>query len=277
MNKDLVSIIVPTYNVGTYLNECVESLLNQTHSNIEILIYNDGSTDNTNNVLKQLVRNKKVKVFSSDYNKGVSAARNFLFREAQGKYIMLQDSDDRSLKTRAESSLRYLKDNSQFKFVSCNIQTSAKNIFKYSEKDEIFCLLKQFLCHKPLGGASSFFSRDVLDAGIKYDENLLAGEDVLFDVEVQSKFPLQMRGLPIITPLYWYRKREESLTSIRNMSNLTPAKVMERRNKKIKRLLSKVLLKYRDEIESYFIKNPNLRFKEISDFYKENDNGSKTE
>ena len=267
MHDKLVSVIIPAYNVGEYIEKCVKSILNQTHKNVEILIYNDGSTDNTLTKLKKLVRIKNVLVFNSKRNKGVSVARNFLFEKAKGEYIMLQDADDMSMPLRIEKCLDYLEKNDCL-LVSCNIQTSDKHIFAYDIKDEVMTAVRQFQCHKPMGGASSFFHRSIIDAGIRYDTDLLTGEDYLFDVEIQSKFPFKMRGLPDRDAYYWYRKREGSLSSFDRREELIPDEILDKRNRKIRNIMEAFMLAHKDEIMRYFEKEPNLYVNELKVFYE---------
>lgn len=89
-----VSIIVPVYNVEEYLERCLESIINQTFKNIEVIALNNGSTDNSLNILlKYAEKDKRIKVIDN-YNLGVSEARNIGIREANGKYIVFVDSDD---------------------------------------------------------------------------------------------------------------------------------------------------------------------------------------
>ena len=89
-----VSIIVPVYNVEEYLERCLESIINQTFKNIEVIALNNGSTDNSLNILlKYAEKDKRIKVIDN-YNLGVSEARNNGIREANGKYIVFVDSDD---------------------------------------------------------------------------------------------------------------------------------------------------------------------------------------
>ncbi|MGU8763722.1 glycosyltransferase family 2 protein [Clostridium perfringens] len=87
-----VSIIVPVYNTEKYLEKCINSILQQTYKNIEIIVVNDGSTDNSKNVL-----NKKYKdniILINQENKGLGGARNTGIKHASGDYIMFVDSDD---------------------------------------------------------------------------------------------------------------------------------------------------------------------------------------
>jgi glycosyltransferase involved in cell wall biosynthesis len=89
-----VSIIVPVYNVEIYLKKCIESILNQTLNEIEIILINDGSTDNSIEVLKKYERKDKRIIIIDKENEGVSKARNDGLKIANGKYIFFVDSDD---------------------------------------------------------------------------------------------------------------------------------------------------------------------------------------
>lgn len=95
MNEYKVSIIVPVYNVEKYLTQCMESLVNQTLKDIEIIVVNDGSPDNSIKILEKYEKKypDKVKVFTTE-NRGVSHARNYGLDRAEGEYIMFVDSDD---------------------------------------------------------------------------------------------------------------------------------------------------------------------------------------
>ena len=88
------SVIVPVYNVSTYLSECMESIIGQTYKNLEIICINDGSTDKSLEVLKTKYSNiNKVSIYTQN-NQGLSSTRNNGVRLARGKYIYFIDSDD---------------------------------------------------------------------------------------------------------------------------------------------------------------------------------------
>lgn len=92
--ENLVSVIIPVYNTSDSLIRCVESVSKQTYRNIEILLIDDGSTDNSLELCKQLAANdRRIKVISQE-NKGLPEARNTGIRNAQGKYVCFVDSDD---------------------------------------------------------------------------------------------------------------------------------------------------------------------------------------
>ena len=89
-----VSIIVPVYNSGLYLEDCLQSIIDQTHSLLEIILINDGSTDNSSEIMNSYARKDKRIVIVSQSNKGVSAARNAGLTVAKGDYVLFVDSDD---------------------------------------------------------------------------------------------------------------------------------------------------------------------------------------
>ena len=94
MSKPLISIIVPVYNTEQYLSKCLDSLINQTYKNIEIICVNDGSTDNSADILNEYDKKDKRVRMISQKNCGLSAARNTGLKNCCGEYVMFLDSDD---------------------------------------------------------------------------------------------------------------------------------------------------------------------------------------
>lgn len=92
MNEELVSIIIPSYNRETLITRSAQSVLNQTYKNIEVIIVDDGSTDNTSEVVSR-IRDNRVR-YIKQKNSGACVARNHGIDEAKGRYIAFQDSDD---------------------------------------------------------------------------------------------------------------------------------------------------------------------------------------
>lgn len=90
----MISVIIPAYNVEEYIKECLDSILNQTYNDLEIIIVDDGSTDNTPKILDEYARkNPQIQILRQQ-NSGQSCARNRGIREAKGEYIVFVDSDD---------------------------------------------------------------------------------------------------------------------------------------------------------------------------------------
>ena len=94
MDEKLVSIIIPIYNSEKYLKKCIDSILEQKYNNLEIILINDGSTDNSGKICDRLaIEDKRIKVIHK-LNEGVSIARNKGLEMAKGEYIFFIDSDD---------------------------------------------------------------------------------------------------------------------------------------------------------------------------------------
>ena len=132
----LVSIIVPVYNVEKYLSKCIESLINQTYTNIEILLINDGSTDNSKKICEQFKeKDSRIKLINKE-NGGLSDARNKGLQVAIGKYIAFVDSDDYVEKNYIETLYSLItKFNSEIAIADFRVIKSAKKI-KESEIKE---------------------------------------------------------------------------------------------------------------------------------------------
>ncbi len=93
---ELVSVLIPLYNHEQYINECLDSIKNQTYSNIEVIIVNDGSSDNSEKIVKQWIENNpnlNIKYISQE-NQGVTKTLNKMIGLSKGEYITLCASDD---------------------------------------------------------------------------------------------------------------------------------------------------------------------------------------
>ena len=94
MKEVLVSVIIPAYNAGLYIEETVRSVLAQTHKNLELIIINDGSTDNQDVIINKLLSEDKRIQYITQKNAGVSAARNHGYKLSKGEYLGFLDADD---------------------------------------------------------------------------------------------------------------------------------------------------------------------------------------
>lgn len=92
--RELISIIVPAYNTENYIEKCLNSILSQTYSSIEVIVVNDGSTDRTKEIVEQYTLKDSRVILISTENQGVSLARKEGIHSAKGKYIGFVDSDD---------------------------------------------------------------------------------------------------------------------------------------------------------------------------------------
>ncbi len=110
MSKDLVSIITPTYNCAKFIGATIESVLNQTYQNFEMIIVDDASKDNTEEVVKSF-KDKRIKYIRLSKNSGPAVARNRAMEEAKGKYMAFLDSDDLWKKEKLEKQINFIKKN----------------------------------------------------------------------------------------------------------------------------------------------------------------------
>lgn len=110
-NLPLVSVVMPAYNNANYIDMAINDILFQTYKNWELIIINDGSTDNTAEILFKYQNNPKIKILSFHENKGICEALNRGVEISSGSYILRFDADDRCKNTRIESQLNYLVSN----------------------------------------------------------------------------------------------------------------------------------------------------------------------
>ncbi|WP_421875617.1 glycosyltransferase family 2 protein [Marinoscillum sp.] len=112
MSHPLVSVIIPAFNCERYIVQSVQSILVQTYTNLEVLICDDCSSDNTLNTLNSL-SDTRLRIFHNKQNQGVVRTRNFLIKKAGGSFIALQDADDWSLPERIQKQVELLLANEQ--------------------------------------------------------------------------------------------------------------------------------------------------------------------
>lgn len=110
MSKDFVSIITPTYNCAKFIGATIESVLNQTYQNFEMIIVDDASKDNTEEVVKSF-KDKRIKYIRLSKNSGPAVARNRAMEEAKGKYMAFLDSDDLWKREKLEKQINFIKKN----------------------------------------------------------------------------------------------------------------------------------------------------------------------
>lgn len=215
-----ISVIIPVYNVEQYLTECLDSILNQTLKDIEIICIDDGSTDNSPNILKEY--NKHIKIITKE-NEGQASARNIGIKEAQGEYIAFIDSDDFIETTMLEKLYTKAKDNNlditmckiatydnQTKEIKDNVWYYMLGVFKDFEKD-IFNHkdTKEFTCNIAVTPYNKIYKTSLLkDNNILFPEGLIfEDEKFFFDTYLRAK-----RVSIVDEFLYYYRVNRKGST-----------------------------------------------------------------
>lgn len=177
---ELISVIISVYNTEKYLKKCIESVINQTYKNIEIILINDGSIDNSEMICRNFsTQNNKIRYFQQ-CNSGVSAARNKGIEVAQGQYILFIDSDDWIEPKMIEFLLNNMK--LQGTDISC-CQYDRGNLF-HNNGTQIWSreeVLKKFLIHKQINGSlvNKLIKKELI-SDLRLDKNIKYGEDALF-------------------------------------------------------------------------------------------------
>lgn len=115
--SDLISIITPTYNCGKFIGETIESVINQTYENWEMIIVDDCSKDNTKDIVNKYAQNDdRIKYHLLEKNSGAAIARTKAMELANGNYMAFLDSDDLWVEDKLEKQLKFMKENN-FNFV----------------------------------------------------------------------------------------------------------------------------------------------------------------
>lgn len=117
MTDQLVSVVIPCYNCERTIEETIETVLSQTYKNIEIILVNDGSTDNTISTIKNFITDKESIMLVDQKNQGQSRTRNTGAKNAKGKYLLFLDSDDKIDSTFIEKCVNVLEKNPKTKIV----------------------------------------------------------------------------------------------------------------------------------------------------------------
>lgn len=109
--NDIVSIIMPSYNTASYVKDSVQSVFDQTYPNWELIIVDDCSPDNTDEIVAPLLSDKRIRYLKNEVNSGAAVSRNRALREARGKWVAFLDSDDLWMPEKLEKQIRFMKEN----------------------------------------------------------------------------------------------------------------------------------------------------------------------
>lgn len=215
---DKISIVVAVYNAEKTLKKCVESLLNQTYNNIEIILVNDCSKDNSLDICNEYSKaNDNVKVISNDRNSGVSATRNNGINNSTGEYICFVDSDDYVESNYIEVLYYYYQKYNTVPicgFVYHDEYNHAKPVkYSWSGDEGLVSLGEAFKLKSELYLTALwnklFDRRLIIDKNIKFDINISVGEDLRFSVEYFDKNNISEVSV-LKSPLYHYMKLSDN-------------------------------------------------------------------
>lgn len=201
-----VSVVIPSYNSSPYIMDAVTSALNQTYDNLEVIIADDASTDDTRAVIRE-IRNPRVKLIERTENGGAAAARNSAIRAATGRYIAFLDSDDYWLPDKLSKQIGKMQEEA----AGC----SCTSYIEKSQKGEILVWVPGKINYKRLlreniVGTSSTVVYDTSTLGKIYMPSLRLAEDYATWLNMLRKCDSM---LGIREPLTYRRRRSDSLSS----------------------------------------------------------------
>lgn len=166
MNNPLVSVIVPTYNSSKFLEECLKSIKNQTYKNIELIVVDNNSTDDT----KEIAEKYTDKVFNCGPER--SAQRNYGVKQSQGEYIAIIDSDMRLSEMVIENCVKNISEDLSVQGIIIPEESFGEGFWAQCKKLE-----RSFYVGVSWMEAARFFRKDAYIQAGGYDENMVSGED----------------------------------------------------------------------------------------------------
>ncbi|MDO4813714.1 MAG: glycosyltransferase [Gemella sp.] len=212
---ELISVIVPVYNVEKYLEKCVNSLINQTYKNLEIILVNDGSPDNSGKLADELAKKDERIVVYHKENGGLSDARNYGVEKSKGDFIGFVDSDDYIHPDMYQHLYETIK-KEDADVAECNFTFVYPNeVYKYQYEEEYYLkldrqgYLKEYLLMEKLYGATAC---RLIKSNIAKSINFPVGkiyEDMYYALDLiknAEKFMITSK------PYYYYLVREDSIT-----------------------------------------------------------------
>ncbi len=267
----LVSVVVPCYNHEKYVKETIESIINQTYKNIELIVIDDGSKDGSVQVIQEMA-DKYGFTFIHRPNKGLSATLNEGIKLSKGKYFSAIASDDILMLEKIEKQVEFMESNPEYGMCYGKIvyfEDSIKNTSEYSNSNKqgwVFDDLLNYGCFIP--APSTFMRKEVFETVGEYDENLWI-EDWDMWLRISQKYQVGY----IDEYLAYYRKHDTNISSQSLKMYKAEKQILEKykdyenfdnviKNKKIVwfSLLSR---KYKKEAMKYFMHSIKYLFVDI--------------
>lgn len=209
MKLGLVSVIIPVYNTGPMLAECIESILRQTYNNVELLITDDGSDDETTlRILSDYAaKDERVRVLRLEKNMGAGRARNHSIGQAEGQYIAFCDSDDRWTDDKLERQISFMQRKgcclTYSSYYLCDRRGSIRGIVKAPQRVSLAMLMRD----NKIGCLTSIYDASIY--GKFYLPKIRKRQDWALFLNILSKCEY---AYGLAEPLAYYNKVDDSLS-----------------------------------------------------------------
>ncbi len=214
-NEPLVSILVATYNSSEYISDCLNSLLDQTYNNIEIVVCDDASTDNTVDIVNELKKiESRIQLFVNEKNLGITLNMNNGIHNCNGKYIAILDGDDWSYPERIAKQVKVMEDDPEIVLCSSFMQICDENLnpvttrkYPLSDND----IRKAMVRYNPISHPGSMWRAETLKKTSLYNNHFPIARD--YDLIVRISEFGKYQNIPEV--LIKYRVRNDSETAKR--------------------------------------------------------------
>lgn len=200
-----VTIIMPAYNASNTIYESIQSVLDQTYKHFELIVVNDCSSDNTKEIVEELIESDdRIKFIDKIVNEGVASARNTGLDHAQGEFVAFLDSDDKWQETKLEKQINIIKQHPEIDVVYTSYyRFNNSGIGKIVEVPE-FINNKKLLKGNPIGNLTALYNFKKFS---KIRQKKIGHEDYLFWLELFNSAN-DVKGVGIQEPLAYYRVAE---------------------------------------------------------------------
>jgi glycosyltransferase involved in cell wall biosynthesis len=208
MNHPLISVVIPTYNYAHFVTKAVESVLDQTYRHFEIILVDDGSTDDTPERLRPY--EDRIRYVYQD-NQGLSAARNTGIQTSRGDLVAFLDSDDLWHPRKLEFQVRCLAESPRICLVAADVVKGLQGEWADLESSSLPTrpvTLREMLIRSRFGPSSVLVRRHCFDIVGLFDTSLRSAEDRDMWIRILSHFP----AVKLALPLWWYRQHAGNMS-----------------------------------------------------------------
>ena len=212
-----ISVILPNYNGGQYIQSAIQSILDQTFTDFELIVIDDKSTDNSVDVINQ-IKDSRIRLIKHSQNTGIVGALNTGINNAKGEYLARMDADDISLSDRFEKCIKVFEDNAEIGVVASWMQTfgNEKELWKYWDGN--IQIQEEFWFGSPIPHPASMFRMSLVKKyNIEYQSIYPHMEDYLLFYNLSKHTKTHI--IPEV--LFKYRLHEKNITSINRDSYRT--------------------------------------------------------
>ena len=277
MIDGLISVLLPVYNSEKYIERAVYSILNQSYSNVELIVCDDGSSDKSYSIVKSLAKkDKRIRLFKNKGNLGKVATINLYKKYCLGEYITIHDSDDYSDEKRFEYLLNEFKKDNELNMVGsyCHIVSEKGKRLRIDEREtDYFLILERLVINSQFNGATVLMKKKAWDEAGGYRKyfNNYAYEDY----DLTARIALAYKAINIALPLYFYRQHSHSFSKRITLNNIVGKRLVQvliedriaKGNDFLDRKEFDKLEGYIDDLKKTYLQDPSLLYREYASYF----------